>query len=513
LLATIAGQVTNEGDTFTVQLSATDPDTSGPITYSLSAGAPAGVIVNATTGLLSWITGENDGGTSPSVTVVASDNTFPEGTASRSFTIQVLEKNSPPTLITPVRHTYSERTHISFELPGQDPDKPSQNLTWALAGTVPAGAVLSPALGIVNWTTPSVEDTTEIAFDYTVTDDGSPPFVTHGQVILRIIESSAAPVLTLSSAALTYSEDQPPLNVAPDAFITDADSPHFATGVLTVNLSAGVSDGDHLVITPGLIAGDGEVTQAGSALSVDGTLVGQLSKLSDTSFTVTMSSAATPLLITRLLRHVTFLCEDDTPATSPRTLFAKLTDGDNGSSIPATRLINVIATDDAPEANPDSHMTIVDTLIRLSHLLANDTDAEDEPLSLSLPLATSSQGGNVAVNSGIVTYTPPVGFTGTDTFTYTLTAGAGTATGTVTMQVVAASQYVFPITEIVPATGGAFTIEVKDVPGRTYNVNVSDNLLLWNFVGTAAADTTGTLRYTDNTAVGEDARFYQFGIP
>jgi hypothetical protein len=241
--------------------------------------------------------------------------------------------------------------------------------------------------------------------------------------------------------------------------------------------------------------------------------VGQLNTLSDTSFTVTMSSGATPVLITRLLRHVTFVCEDDTPATSPRTLFAMLTDGDNGSSIPATRLINVTATDDAPKAAPDSHMTIVDTLIRLSHLLENDTDAEDESLSLTLPSATSTQGGSVTLSSGIVTYTPPVGFTGMDTFTYTLTAGTGTATGTVTMQVVPASQYVFPVTEIAPSAGGAFTFEVKDVPGRTYNVNVSDDLIDWDFVGTATADSTGTLRYTDSTTVGADARFYQFEIP
>lgn len=513
VLDAIPAQVTNEGETLTVQLSATDPDASGPISYSLGAGAPAGVIVGASTGLLSWVTGENDGGTSPSVTVVASDNTFPEGTASRSFTIQVLEQNSPPTLTTPVRYTYPERTSISFELPGQDPDQPNQNLAWALTGTVPSGAVISPALGIVTWTTPNIEDTTEIAFNYTLTDDGSPPLVTPGQVIIRVVESSAAPELTLSSAALTYAEDQPPLHVATDAFITDADSPHFATGLLTVNLSAGASEGDHLVITPGLLAGDGEVTLAGSAVSVDGTLVGQLSTLSDTSFTVTMSSGATPVLITRLLRHVTFVCEDDTPATSPRTLFAMITDGDNGSSIPATRLINVTETDDAPEAGPDSHMTIVDTLIRLSHLLENDTDAEEEPLSLTLPSATSTQGGSVTVSGGVVTYTPTTGFTGTDTFTYTVTAGTGTATGTVTMQVVPASQYVFPVTEIAPSAGGSFTFEVKDVPGRTYNVNVSDDLIDWDFVGTATADSTGTLRYTDNTAVGEDARFYQFEIP
>ncbi|MBL9180966.1 MAG: chitobiase/beta-hexosaminidase C-terminal domain-containing protein [Verrucomicrobiaceae bacterium] len=510
VLDLVPPQVTTEGALFTLQLHADDPDASGPISYALAAGSPAGIFVDPTTGLLTWVSGENDGGVTHTVTVVASDNSFPEGTASRSFTIQVQEQNSAPTIATPMFYTFPERTPISFELPGQDADVPNQTLTWSLTGTVPSGAVLAPALGTVSWTTPSVEDTTEIVFNYTVTDAGSPPLATSGQVILRIVETSTAPVLTLSSTMLDYEEGAPPMPVAADALVTDADSPHLNNGLLTVNLSAGASEGDSLVITPGAIDGAGTVTLAGNAVNVDGTPVGLLNTLSDTSFTLSMGSGATPALITRLLRHVTFVCDSDAPATSPRTLSIMLTDGDNGSSLPATRLIQVIPQEDTPIAGADTHTTIVDASIHLSHLLRNDRDPDGESLTLSLPSGVTTAGGTVTASAGVVTYTPPAGFTGTDTFSYTVTAGPGSATGQVTMRVVPAAEYLFQPTAITPPVAGSLTLEVPDVPNGTYRVEASDDLQSWQNRGNASPDATGTLRFTDGTVAGKDRRFYQF---
>ena len=71
-------------------------------------------------------------------------------------------------------------------------------------------------------------------------------------------------------------------------------------------------------------------------------------------------------------------------------------------------------------------------------LFTNDTIATDT-FSLQSFTAASANGGIVAVNAdGSFTYTPPVGFSGTDTFTYTLqntTDATLTGTGTVTITV------------------------------------------------------------------------------
>ncbi len=66
---------------------------------------------------------------------------------------------------------------------------------------------------------------------------------------------------------------------------------------------------------------------------------------------------------------------------------------------------------------------------------ANDTDPENDPLTVTAG-ATSTNGGTVVMNpNGSFTYLPPANFVGpSDTFTYTLDDGSGnTVTGTVTL--------------------------------------------------------------------------------
>ncbi|WP_216911979.1 Calx-beta domain-containing protein, partial [Synechococcus sp. CCAP 1479/13] len=59
-------------------------------------------------------------------------------------------------------------------------------------------------------------------------------------------------------------------------------------------------------------------------------------------------------------------------------------------------------------------------------LVANDTDPDGNPLSVSQFFTATSQGGSVA-NTGFdtFTYTPAAGFTGTDIFSYVVSDGAG----------------------------------------------------------------------------------------
>ena len=61
-------------------------------------------------------------------------------------------------------------------------------------------------------------------------------------------------------------------------------------------------------------------------------------------------------------------------------------------------------------------------------VLANDTDANGDPLSVSA--VTNGTKGTVVNNGTSVTYTPNAGTSGTDTFTYTVADGrGGLATG------------------------------------------------------------------------------------
>jgi ELWxxDGT repeat protein len=88
----------------------------------------------------------------------------------------------------------------------------------------------------------------------------------------------------------------------------------------------------------------------------------------------------------------------------------------------------------APTASEDTITTNEDTAITIN-VLANDTDPENQPLTLTN--FTQGANGSVAVNAdNTVTYTPAPNFFGADTFTYTINdTHGGTATGTVKVTV------------------------------------------------------------------------------
>src|SRR5260221_157922 len=80
--------------------------------------------------------------------------------------------------------------------------------------------------------------------------------------------------------------------------------------------------------------------------------------------------------------------------------------------------------------------TLITFVVSASRNTKSDT-GNNTGLTASTGSATSTQGGNVTVNSdGSFSYNPPPGFTGADTFTYTVTDPTGkTGTGTVTLNI------------------------------------------------------------------------------
>ena len=111
----------------------------------------------------------------------------------------------------------------------------------------------------------------------------------------------------------------------------------------------------------------------------------------------------------------------------------------DGASVSAAATVTVVvnaATNTAPVATNDLATASKGALVTIS-VLANDTDADNDPLTVT-GLTSPTAGGTVVLNpSGTVSYTPKSGFVGTDTFTYQATDGAGVSNvATVTVQVV-----------------------------------------------------------------------------
>src|SRR5439155_3858615 len=113
--------------------------------------------------------------------------------------------------------------------------------------------------------------------------------------------------------------------------------------------------------------------------------------------------------------------------------------------------------------------------VRLSTLLANDSDADGDTLSVIVS-STSANGGSITVSNDWVFYTPAAGFTNTDSFTYTISdSRGGSATATVTVAIKVDNDPGQNLT-IADLGGGQFRIRGSGIPGRTYRLQYTDEL-------------------------------------
>lgn len=100
-----------------------------------------------------------------------------------------------------------------------------------------------------------------------------------------------------------------------------------------------------------------------------------------------------------------------------------------------TAMVQVEVSNTAPDAVDDA-VTLPANQASTVDVLTNDTDANGDALAVRSVSAASAQGGTATLVGGVVTYTPPTGFRGTDTFTYVVEdSRGGTDTATVTVTV------------------------------------------------------------------------------
>ncbi|MEM6691308.1 MAG: Ig-like domain-containing protein, partial [Planctomycetota bacterium] len=149
----------------------------------------------------------------------------------------------------------------------------------------------------------------------------------------------------------------------------------------------------------------------------------------------------------------------------------------DGVTDEGTISITITAVNDAPVAVNDDQTTNSalstpqETALSFaaSILLANDTDVDDDASALSIDSidTASAQGGVVSFDGTDVSYTPPAGFTGTDTFTYTIedddNAESNSATVSITVTPLVLDDLVAgngTINAVEDNVGGPFTLDL-----------------------------------------------------
>jgi hypothetical protein len=124
-------------------------------------------------------------------------------------------------------------------------------------------------------------------------------------------------------------------------------------------------------------------------------------------------------------RGLTRPCDNASLANAP---------GGDGADAGAFEEQVICASSAAPPDAVDDAVTVAeDSGSNSVNVLANDTDANGDPLTIVSTTAASN--GTVAISAGSVAYAPNADFFGTDSFTYTISDGTQTDTATVTVTV------------------------------------------------------------------------------
>jgi len=247
-LTAIPAQTVIEGQPLTFTAIASETDLPGQaLTFSLEPGAPAGALINGTSGLFAWTPTEAQGPSTNTVTIRVTDNGTPPLSATQNVSIVVFESNSPPVFSFVDVQNVDEGTPLSFLASASDPDIPAQQLSYALSSDAPIGLVINSSSGQLSWIPAEKDGPATNTFAVYVTDNGIAPLSATQQVTIIVHEVNQAPSINpISSQRVSEGNPLTFLAVA-----TDADEP---AQNLTFSLDPGVAAGASIDPVSGLFS-------------------------------------------------------------------------------------------------------------------------------------------------------------------------------------------------------------------------------------------------------------------
>jgi cyclophilin family peptidyl-prolyl cis-trans isomerase len=143
-----------EDERINLQFVAVDNDLpASELVFDLFGNVPEGVVIDETSGLLSWTPDENDGGRTFEFGVRVTDSGGLS--AEHTIVINVTENQKPPIFVPTPAQRVVEGEVLDFTVAAYDPDIPAHTIQYALEGDVPAGLSIDPETGRIRWEVPS----------------------------------------------------------------------------------------------------------------------------------------------------------------------------------------------------------------------------------------------------------------------------------------------------------------------------------------------------------------------
>ena len=176
------------------------------LTYSLGAGAPTNASVNPATGVFTWMPTEAQGPSTANISVIVTDNSSQPVSATNTFSVTVLETNSPPTLVAIPDRTIHAGSVVTFTNSTSDPDVPANALAYSLDPGAPPSASVGTVTGVFQWPTTDANAGTTNPITVHVTDNGAPPMSDAKGFTVTVLAGPSIQAVTASStnATLTW---------------------------------------------------------------------------------------------------------------------------------------------------------------------------------------------------------------------------------------------------------------------------------------------------------------------
>lgn len=248
VLAVIPDQSVRSGTTLTLNLTASDPDLpANGLTYSLPAGAPPGAIINPATGVFTWTPELGATSRTDVIAVRVTDNGFPPQSDVKTFVVVTSPSNLPPNVDRIGDQVVDEGETLTVNVSASDVDLPIQNLTFALDGTEPDGAIIDAATGVITWSPTELQGPKVYGFSVVVTDAGTPPLTSVEPFLVVVNEANTPP-------AITALGEQRVQAGSPLTFSVVAVDSDFPPNSLTYSLEPGVPVGATLNADTGLFS-------------------------------------------------------------------------------------------------------------------------------------------------------------------------------------------------------------------------------------------------------------------
>lgn len=408
-----------EGVAYSYDVDATDPE-SQTLSYSLSV-APAGMTINASSGLISWTPAQALSSYNSSVTVQVSDGTT---TASQSFVVTVSADNDAPSFSSSAITTAAEQVTYTYDVNATDPE--TQTLSYSLT-TSPAGMSIDSSTGVISWVPPQagsnytenvtvrVTDGTNPvtqSFTITVSSSNDPPSFSSTDVIAAtedVAYSYDVNATDPESGSLSYS-----LPVKPSGMTIDSSTgviswtPPQALSNYTASVTVQVTDGANPVQHSFVI----NVASDNDAPSITSTALTTLTEDTAYSYDVnasdlegqTLSYSLTTMPSGMTINSSSGVISWTPPLNSNASANVVVSVSDGTNAVTQSFTIAITPVNDAPTFTSTAVTTLTEDAAYSYDVNATDVDGD----TLSYTLTAKPSGMTINSSTGVIAWTPPL---------------------------------------------------------------------------------------------------------